>query len=155
MSFETNSNQFFEITSTNCTAITVKTSIFNPKMPSQMICRSLFNPKCFTPVPPSVSDRWGAPAMLHISLLLMLLWGYKKLTPFIPWLVVIYVLPLSWCRKKPLFIMSIFYSPPHPLEHRKLIYPFDFFLTFSDLLFFILSQSIYWMQVLQTFAMSQ
>ena len=73
-------------------------------------------------------------------LLLMLLWGYKKLTPFIPWLVVIYVLPLSWCRKKPLFIMSIFYSPPHPLEHRKLIYPLTF-LTFSDLFFFI-----YWMR---------
>ena len=63
-------------------------------------------------------------------LLLMLLWGYKKLTPFIPWLVVIYVLPLSWCRKKPLFIMSIFYSPPHPLEHRKLIYPLTFFNVF-------------------------
>ena len=94
---------FLELcTSTNCTAIAVKTSVFIPKMPSQMICRSLFNPKCFTPVPPLVSDRWGAPAMLHISLLLMLLWGYKKLTPFIPWLVVIYVLPLSWCRKKPL-----------------------------------------------------
>ena len=71
-------------------------------------------------------------------LLLMLLWGYKKLTPFIPWLVVIYVLPLSWCRKKPLFIMSIFYSPTHPLEHRKLIYPLTF-LTFSDLFFYLLN----------------
>ena len=80
---------------------------------------------------------WKSPPLF--LLLLMLLWGYKKLTPFIPWLVVIYVLPLSWCRKKPLFIMSIFYSPPHPLEHRKLIYPLTF-LTFSDLFF------IYWMR---------
>ena len=102
MSFETNSNQFLKWHLQIVQPLLSKTSIFNPKMPSQMICRSLFNPKCFTPVPPLVSDRWGAPAMLHISLLLMLLWGYKKLTPFIPWLVVIYVLPLSWCRKKPL-----------------------------------------------------
>lgn len=44
-------------------------------------------------------------------LMLVLLFNHvKKMTPFIPWLVVIYVLlPLSWCSKKAPFIMSFFY----------------------------------------------